>query len=112
MLDVQGPLPDTMEDYDYSKRARNFVLSDDNGRIFVYGPYPFLHKEKEVDVMNAHHGFLTCFKQSYDNKIIVSTGKDGTVFVYKVQEVQMTKLGKWSAKLKEIQEQHERDQKD
>lgn len=58
--------------------------------------------------MNAHHGNITCLKKSVDNSIIVSAGKDGTLFIYKVVECQNNKIGKWSEKVQETKEKHER----
>ena len=100
IIDVQGPISNVnMETYNMNKRARNLVLSNDQGRIYVYGTYPNLHRDREVDVMNAHHGNVTCLKKSVDNSIIVSAGKDGTLFIYKVVESQNNKIGKWSEKV-------------
>ena len=109
VVELQGPLPENMEDYELNKRARNLVVSSDDGRLFIYGTPPFLKKGRECEVMNSHIGSINCIKRSYDFKILVSVGDDGTVFVYRVGEVPNTSIGNYTKKINEKIENYERE---
>ena len=68
ILDVKGPITGkNMEDYDHSKRARNLILSLDNGRIYIYGLPPNLVNKREAYVMNTHHGSINSLKCTDDH---------------------------------------------
>ena len=41
-------------------------------------------------------------RKSHDNKILVSCGKDGMIFVYKVSETSNKNVGSWSRKLENL----------
>lgn len=107
VLPIDGPKAQMGQDYDMSKRAKNLVMSLDNGRICVYGLHPYLQASREVDVVNAHHGQINSLKKSYDNQIMVSIGQDGTIFVYRVSEVPNKNVGSWSRKIENLQEKYE-----
>ena len=38
-------------------------------------------------------------RKSYDSSVIITTGSDGAIFVYKVNEVPNKKIGWWSKKV-------------
>ena len=107
ILQIDGPKAQMGQDYDTAKRAKNLVMSLDNGRIYVYGLYPYLHESREVDVVNAHHGQINSLKKSYDNQIMVSVGDDGTIFVYRVSEVPNKNVGSWSRKIENLREKYD-----
>ena len=83
-------------------------MSLDSGRLYTYGLYPYLREKYEINVMNTHHGRINMLRLSHDNKIMVSCGKDGTVFVYKVTETHSkSNVGSWSRKLESMKEKYE-----
>ena len=112
ILDVMGPIRGNQEDYDHSKRARNLILSLDNGRIYIYGLPPNLVNKREAYVMNTHNGSINSLKCSDDNQIVVSAGEDGTIFVYKVTEKPNDEVGAFSKKNDERTEKFNRKLKD
>ena len=112
ILDVMGPIRGNQEDYDHSKRARNLILSLDNGRIYIYGLPPNLVNKREAYVMNTHNGSINSLKCTDDNQIVVSAGEDGTIFVYKVTEKPNDEVGAFSKKNDERTEKFNRKLKD
>lgn len=113
ILDVMGPITaKNQDDYDHSKRARNLILSLDNGRIYIYGLPPNLVNKREAFVMNTHNGSINSLKCSDDNQIVVSAGQDGTIFVYRVTEKPNEEVGAFSKKNDERTEKFNRMQRD
>lgn len=94
-------------DCEASKKIRNLVMCLDNGRLYTYGLYPYLRDKYEINVMNSHHGRINMLRKSHDNKIMVSCGKDGTVFVYRVTETHNKNVGSWSRKLDSMREKYD-----
>ena len=81
----------------------------DNGRLYTYGLVPYLEQGLEINVMNSHHGNISMLRKSNDNKILVSCGKDGVIFVYKVSETSNKNVGSWTRKLENLKEKYERE---
>ena len=75
------------------------VMCLDNGRLYTYGLVPYLQHNLEIGVMNSHHGTISMLRKSHDNKILVSCGKDGVIFIYKVSEGSNKNVGSWTRKL-------------
>lgn len=46
-------------------------------------------------------------RKSHDNKILVSCGKDGVIFVYKVSETSNKNVGSWSRKLENLKDKYD-----
>jgi hypothetical protein len=83
ILEVEGPHQTNenefgKDDLDFSdskvKRAKNIIVADDEGKIFIFGAPPHLKSARECEVINAHHGPVTVLRRSWDSKIIVSCG--------------------------------------
>jgi WD40 repeat protein len=63
---------------------KNLLMASDSGKVFVYGIPPYLKENLECDVFNTHFGAITCMKVHYDSSLVVTAGKDGSIFVYRV----------------------------
>ena len=50
-------------------------------------------------------------RKSHDNKILVSCGKDGVIFVYKVSETSNKNVGTWSMKMDNLREKYEMEER-
>ena len=80
--------------------TRNVVMSTDDGRLQIYGAPPNLKSGKELDVINSHIGAVTGINKSGDNKILVTSGADGTIFIYRVSEsATSNRIGRQTKKL-------------
>ena len=84
-------------------------MSLDNGRLYTYGLVPYLQDNLEINVMNSHHGTISMLRKSHDNKILVSCGKDGVIFVYKVSESSNKNVGSWTRKLENLRFKYEQE---
>jgi hypothetical protein len=89
-----------------AKRARNLVCSTDDGKLLVYGHEAKKHVRagRECDAYQTHCGAINVMKKSFDNKILVTAGEDGTIFVFRVTEGPNNKIGKWADKIQERME--------
>jgi len=83
----------------------------DNGRLYTYGLVPYLLEKYEINVMNTHHGSISMLRKSHDNKILVSCGKDGVIFVYRVSETSNKNVGSWSRKMENLREKYEMEER-
>ena len=68
-----------------------------------------MNLNRECEIMNSHNGKVTSINKTVDNKIVISSGADGTLFVYKVSEVPNSRIGKFSKKTKERVEEMARE---
>ena len=108
IVQVESPDKDGQE-VEASKKVKNIVMSLDNGRIYTYGLVPYLRPDYEINVMNSHHGTISMLRKSHDNKILVSCGKDGVIFIYKVSETSNKNVGSWARKLENLKEKYDRE---
>ena len=81
IIEVEGPLDTKDKDiseFDINesktKRARNLVVGNDEGKLFIYGTPPHLKKDFECEVLNSHHGQINVLRRSWDSRIVVSVG--------------------------------------
>lgn len=82
-----------------------------NGRLVIYGLQPNLKKGREIDVINTHFGAVTSLKRSHDSSILISAGKDGVIFVYRVSDAPNKNVGAWSSKVKKMKDRNEQEMK-
>ena len=73
---------------------------------------PNLKYGREVDMLNAHMGSIRVMKASYDNQILVTAGKDGSIFIFRASEADNKNVGMWTKKKLEMKEKLEREEKD
>ena len=106
IVELRGP-PET----EAAKRARNLIITTDDGKMFVYGTPPNLKHGRECDVMNSHVGAINCIQKSFDNKIVATCGQDGTIFVYRVSEVPNAKIGQYTHKIDDLVDELDRKNK-
>ena len=96
IVEVMGP-EQVGDDIDSKKvRAKNLVMSSDGGRLVVFGMPPFLKEGLECDVINCHTSAIIQIKRSEDHKIFVTSGGDGTLFIYRVNEIPNLGYGKFT----------------
>jgi len=96
IVEVMGP-EQVGDDIDSKKvRAKNLVMSSDGGRLVVFGMPPFLKDGLECDVINCHTAAIIQIKRSEDHKIFVTSGADGTLFIYRVNEIPNLGYGKFT----------------
>ena len=101
IIECMGPELESDEIDTKKVRARNFVLSSDDGRLIVYGPPPFFQENMECYVMNCHTSAINQMKRSADHKTIITSGQDGAIFIYRVNELPNLSYGKYSKQEKE-----------
>lgn len=96
IIEVMGP-EQVGDDIDSKKiRAKNLVISSDDGRLVVFGMPPFLKKGLECEVMNCHTSSIIQIKRSEDHKIFITSGRDGVLFIYRVNEIPNLGYGKFT----------------
>jgi|TARA_B110000285_G_C15088506_1_gene597627 WD40 repeat protein len=96
VIEVMGP-EQVGDEIDSKKiRAKNLVMSSDDGRLVVFGMPPFLKEGLECEVMNCHTSSIIQIKRSEDHKIFVTSGRDGTLFIYRVNEIPNLGYGKFT----------------
>ena len=77
---------------------KNIVLASDIGRLHVYGLPPYLEEGKECEVVNAHMGAISSLQLHHDSSILVSAGKDGSIIVYRVNNISNKTFGSHTKK--------------
>lgn len=89
---------------EFSKAARNIVLSTNDGKLFVYGTKKHLQLGRECTVYMPHCKNINKIRVTYDHKTLVTADEDGTIFVYKVTEGPNNRIGQYSKKVSDLWE--------
>ena len=67
----------------------------------MYGKSPYLKQGWEIEVLNTHSGrvnHMATINRHNSTKLLVSSGSDGTVFVYRVSEAENKNVGSFTRK--------------
>ena len=83
-------------------------MSTDDGKLMVFGTPPNLKMGRECDVLHSHIGAIKQLQKTIDNRILITSGDDGTLFVYRVSDGSNNKIGKFTNKVTERYEELER----
>lgn len=96
-------------DFDNPKKNEiaNLVVAMNNGRLILYGLNPNLCANREIEVINTHFGSIRSLKRNHDSSIMISAGRDGVIFVYRVTDAPNKNVGAWSKKVKNMRERNE-----
>ena len=74
-------------------------MSTDDGKLMVYGTPPNLQMGRECDVLHSHIGEIKNMQQNVDGRILITSGQDGTIFVYRVSDGANNKIAKFTDKI-------------
>lgn len=61
--------------------------------------------------MNTHFGSIMSLKRNHDSSILISAGKDGVIFVYRVSDAPNKHVGAFGRKVQNMKEKNDAEMK-